>query len=604
MAEKINKGGISVDTEHIFPIIKKWLYSEKDIFLREIVSNASDAITKLKRLESLGLRESTDEKYAITVKLDTDEGTLTVSDNGIGMSADEVEKYICSIALSGAVDFIKKYENESEEGALNGIIGHFGLGFYSAFMVSSTVELETKSYTDAPAIHWVCNEAGEYEMSEGTRVEHGTSVIMHISEEESEYLNKSKILDILNKYCAFMPVEIYFEDGEEKQDAPINDTTPLWQKQPSECTKEEYFEFYHKVFGDYRDPLFYIHINADYPLNFKGILYFPPIANEYETLEGEVKLYYNQVFVADNIKEVIPEYLLMLKGVLDCPELPLNVSRSYLQTNTYVSKLSAHIVKKVADKLNSLALNEREEYATIWKDIAPFIEYASIRDRKFYDRVKQSILLTLVDGSSSTVEEYLKDAEGKHDGKIYYSSDSALQAQYISMFEDKNIKVALFERAIDVQFASFAEGYSEGSVKFLRVDSNINDVLADGEAKESEALKDIFLAVADEHVTVEFGALSDKSVPALLSVDEEIRRMEEMMRMYGISQPTPPDKKLVLNTASPLISKLEGLCESNKELANELAEHIYKLALLSQKKFSAEEMKEFMDSSYKLLMKL
>lgn len=604
MAEKINKGGISVDTEHIFPIIKKWLYSEKDIFLREIVSNASDAITKLKRLESLGLRESTDEKYAITVKLDTDEGTLTVSDNGIGMSADEVEKYICSIALSGAVDFIKKYENESEEGSLNGIIGHFGLGFYSAFMVSSTVELETKSYTDAPAIHWVCNEAGEYEMSEGTRTEHGTSVIMHISEEESEYLNKSKILDILNKYCAFMPVEIYFEDGEEKQDAPINDTTPLWQKQPSECTKEEYFEFYHKVFGDYRDPLFYIHINADYPLNFKGILYFPPIANEYETLEGEVKLYYNQVFVADNIKEVIPEYLLMLKGVLDCPELPLNVSRSYLQTNTYVSKLSAHIVKKVADKLNSLALNEREEYATIWKDIAPFIEYASIRDRKFYDRVKQSILLTLVDGSSSTVEEYLKDAEGKHDGKIYYSSDSALQAQYISMFEDKNIKVALFERAIDVQFASFAEGYSEGSVKFLRVDSNINDVLADGEAKESEALKDIFLAVADEHVTVEFGALSDESVPALLSVDEEIRRMEEMMRMYGISQPTPPDKKLVLNTASPLISKLEGLCESNKELANELAEHIYKLALLSQKKFSAEEMKEFMDSSYKLLMKL
>ena len=604
MAEKINKGGISVDTEHIFPIIKKWLYSEKDIFLREIVSNASDAITKLKRLESLGLREATDEKYTITVKLDADEGTLTVSDNGIGMSAEEVEKYICSIALSGAVDFIKKYENESEESALNGIIGHFGLGFYSAFMVSSTVELETKSYTDAPAIHWTCNEAGEYEMSEGNRAEHGTSVIMHISDEESEYLNKSKILDILNKFCAFMPVEIYFEDGEEKQDKPINDTTPLWQKQPSECTKEEYYEFYHKVFGDYRDPLFYIHINADYPLNFKGILYFPPIANEYETLEGEVKLYYNQVFVADNIKEVIPEYLLMLKGVLDCPELPLNVSRSYLQTNTYVSKLSAHIVKKVADKLNSLSLNEREEYATIWKDIAPFIEYASIKDRKFYDRVKQSILLNLVDGASLTVDEYLKEAEGKHEGKIYYSSDRALQAQYISMFESKDIKVALFERAIDVQFASFAEGYSNGSIKFLRVDSNINDVLADTEAKESEALKNVFSTVIEENVTVEFGALSDESIPALLSVDEEIRRMEEMMRMYGIAQPTPPDKKLILNTASPLIAKLEGLCDSNKELADDLASHIYKLALLSQKKFTAEEMKEFMDSSYKLLMKL
>ena len=604
MAEKINKGGISVDTEHIFPIIKKWLYSEKDIFLREIISNASDAITKLKRLESLGLREANDEKYAITVKLDTDEGTLTVSDNGIGMSAEEVEKYICSIALSGAVDFIKKYESESEEGALNGIIGHFGLGFYSAFMVSSSVELETKSYTDAPAVHWICNEAGEYEMSEGTRTEHGTSVIMHINDDESEYLNKSKILEILNKFCAFMPVEIYFECGDEKDDAPINDTMPLWQKQPSECTKEEYFEFYHKVFGDYRDPLFYIHINADYPLNFKGILYFPPIANEYETLEGEVKLYYNQVFVADNIKEVIPEYLLMLKGVLDCPELPLNVSRSYLQTNTYVSKLSAHIVKKVADKLNSLALNEREEYAKIWKDVAPFIEYASIKDRKFYDRVKSSILLNLVDDTALTVDEYLKDAEGKHEGKIYYSSDRALQAQYISMFEAKDIKVALFERAIDVQFASFAEGYSNGALKFLRVDSNINDILTDGEAKESDALKEAFSSVIDEHVTIEFGALSDESTPALLSVDEEVRRMEEMMRMYGISQPTPPDKKLILNSASPLISKLEGLCETDKELAEALASHIYKLALLSQKKFTAEEMKEFMDSSYKLLMKL
>ncbi len=604
MAEKINKGGISVDTEHIFPIIKKWLYSEKDIFLREIISNASDAITKLKRLESLGLREANDEKYAITVKLDTDEGTLTVSDNGIGMSAEEVEKYICSIALSGAVDFIKKYESESEEGALNGIIGHFGLGFYSAFMVSSSVELETKSYTDAPAVHWICNEAGEYEMSEGTRTEHGTSVIMHINDDESEYLNKSKILEILNKFCAFMPVEIYFECGDEKDDAPINDTTPLWQKQPSECTKEEYFEFYHKVFGDYRDPLFYIHINADYPLNFKGILYFPPIANEYETLEGEVKLYYNQVFVADNIKEVIPEYLLMLKGVLDCPELPLNVSRSYLQTNTYVSKLSAHIVKKVADKLNSLALNEREEYAKIWKDVAPFIEYASIKDRKFYDRVKASILLNLVDDTALTIDEYLKNAEGKHEGKIYYSSDRALQAQYISMFEAKDIKVALFERAIDVQFASFAEGYSNGALKFLRVDSNINDILTDGEAKESDALKEAFSSVIDEHVTIEFGALSDESTPALLSVDEEVRRMEEMMRMYGISQPTPPDKKLILNSASPLISKLEGLCETDKELAEALASHIYKLALLSQKKFTAEEMKEFMDSSYKLLMKL
>lgn len=603
MAENVNKGGISVDTEHIFPIIKKWLYSEKDIFLREIVSNASDAITKLKRLESLGVYSSSDEKYAITVRLDADEGTLTVSDNGIGMSEEEVKKYVCSIALSGAVDFIKKYENESGS-VSNGIIGHFGLGFYSAFMVSSEVEIETKSYTDAPAVHWTCNEAGEYEISEGSRAERGTAIIMHISEDESEYLQKSKILDILNKYCAFMPVEIYFESGDEKQEEPINDTAPLWQKQPSECSKEEYFEFYHKVFGDYRDPLFYVHINADYPLNFKGILYFPRISNEYESLEGEVKLYYNQVFVADNIKEVIPEYLLMLKGVLDCPELPLNVSRSYLQTNTYVSKLSAHIVKKVADKLNSLALNEREEYASIWKDIAPFIEYASIKDRKFYDRVKSSVMLDLVDGSSITVEEYLKEAEGKHDGKIYYSSDRALQAQYISMFEAKGIKVALFERAIDVQFASFAESY-DGNVKFLRVDSNVNDALGSNESvTENESLKNVFAAIADERVEVELGSMDDESVPALLSVDEEIRRMEEMMRTYGIAQPTPPDKKLIINTSSPLIKKIDALCESDPEAASELADYVYKLALLSQKKFSAEEMQEFMQSSYKLLMKL
>lgn len=604
MSENMNKGGISVDTEHIFPIIKKWLYSEKDIFLREIVSNASDAITKLKRLESLGIRESTDQKYSITVDLNESEGTITVTDNGIGMSREELEKYICSIALSGAVDFIQKYENENSDNASGGIIGHFGLGFYSAFMVSDEVEIETKSYTDAPAVHWICNESGEYEISEGAKNTHGTSIIMHISDAESEYLSKQKLLDMLNKYCAFMPVEIYLQDGDEVENEPINDTTPLWQKQPSECTKEEYTEFYHKVFNDYRDPLFYIHINADYPLNFKGILYFPQISNEYETLEGEVKLYYNQVFVADNVKEVIPEYLLMLKGVLDCPELPLNVSRSYLQTNTYVSKLSAHIVKKVADKLNSLALNDREEYAKIWKDIAPFIEYASIKDKKFYERVKSSILLDIVDGSAMTVEEYLNDAKETNENKIYYTSDRALQAQYVSILESKGINVVLFERAIDVQFASFVETYGE-SFKFIRVDSNLDELFKSDESiTESESIKELFESITDDKITVEFGSLGDEYLPALLSTDEDIRRMEEMMRMYGIAQPTPPDKKLILNTGSPLIDKLATLCESNPELAHEVAEYIYKLTLLSQKKFSAEEMQEFTQSSYNLLMKL
>ena len=607
MPENVNRGGISVDTEHIFPIIKKWLYSEKDIFLREIVSNATDAITKLKRLSSLGAYNETDDKYLITVTLDESEGTLTVTDNGIGMSEDELKKYICSIALSGAVDFIQKYESETDSSASSGIIGHFGLGFYSAFMVSSCVEIETKSYTDAPAVHWTCNEAGDYEISAGSRSERGTSIVMHISEEESEYLKASKIREMLNKYCAFMPIDIFFEEIGNESDSerkPINDTTPLWQKQPSECSKDEYIEFYHKVFNDMRDPLFYIHINADYPLNFKGILYFPRIANEYETLEGEIKLYYNQVFVADNIKEVIPEYLLMLKGVLDCPELPLNVSRSYLQTNTYVSKLSAHIVKKVADKLNSLALNDREEYAEIWKDIAPFIEYASIRDKKFYERVKQSILFELSDGSVLTSDEYLKTAPEENAKKVYYTTDKALQAQYISMLEAKNIKVVLFERAIDVQFASFAESCSDG-IRFLRVDSNIDETLKGASDKiENEKLSNVFSSAIDKSVTLEFSSLADPAVPALLSVDEDIRRMEEMMRMYGIAQPTPPEKKLIVNLDSPLIQKLDSLCESDFDSASELAEYIYKLALLSQKKFTAEEMQNFMKSSYNILMKL
>ena len=607
MPENVNRGGISVDTEHIFPIIKKWLYSEKDIFLREIVSNATDAITKLKRLSSLGAYNETDDKYLITVSLDESEGTLTVTDNGIGMSEDELKKYICSIALSGAVDFIQKYESETDSSASSGIIGHFGLGFYSAFMVSSKVEIETKSYTDAPAVHWTCNEAGDYEISAGSRSERGTSIVMHISEEESEYLKASKIREMLNKYCAFMPIDIFFEEIGNESDSerkPINDTTPLWQKQPSECSKDEYIEFYHKVFNDMRDPLFYIHINADYPLNFKGILYFPRIANEYETLEGEIKLYYNQVFVADNIKEVIPEYLLMLKGVLDCPELPLNVSRSYLQTNTYVSKLSAHIVKKVADKLNSLALNDREEYAEIWKDIAPFIEYASIRDKKFYERVKQSILFELSDGSVLTSDEYLKTAPDENAKKVYYTTDKALQAQYISMLEAKNIKVVLFERAIDVQFASFAESCSDG-IRFLRVDSNIDETLKGASDKiENEKLSNVFSSAIDKSVTLEFSSLADPAVPALLSVDEDIRRMEEMMRMYGIAQPTPPEKKLIVNLDSPLIQKLDSLCESDFDSASELAEYIYKLALLSQKKFTAEEMQDFMKSSYNILMKL
>ena len=609
--QNIKKGGISVDTEHIFPIIKKWLYSEKDIFLREIVSNASDAITKLRRLASLGIREDMGEEYRITVTLDKENGTLTVSDNGIGMTEEELDKYICSIALSGAVDFIQKYEKEdAESGNKNGIIGHFGLGFYSAFMVSDSVELETKSYTDAPAVHWECSESGEYEISNSSRTEHGTSVIMHISDSEAEFLEKSKIRAILEKYCSFMPVDIYFEDlaDEKKEDEkaePINETTPLWQRSASECSKEDYNEFYRKVFNDFKEPLFHIHINADYPLNFKGILYFPKLANEYESIEGQMKLYYNQVYVADNIKEVIPEYLLVLKGVLDCPELPLNVSRSYLQTNTYVSKLSSHISKKVADKLAALCNNEREEYAKIWNDISPFIEYACMKDRKFYDRVKNSLLLTLTDGSTKTYDEYLEEAKDTHENKIYYATDKALQAQYISMFESQNIKVVLFERPIDTQFSSILEQYRP-DVKFLRVDADIAENLKSSEEiNESESLKSLFADLLGEKTALKFNALKDESIPAILNVSEDSRRMEELMRMYGMDAGAyPTESTFILNTASPLIKKLEETAESDIEKAREMAAYLYKLSLLSQKKFSAEEMQDFMKSGFDILMKL
>lgn len=615
MAENIKKGGISVQTEHIFPVIKKWLYSEKDIFLREIVSNAADAVTKLRRLSSLGQYEDNGETYRIDVVLDKENGTLTVSDNGIGMTEDELDRYLCQIALSGALDFIQKYEGENPN---NGIIGHFGLGFYSSFMVSDTVEVITKSYTDAPAVHWTCSESGSYELTAGERDGHGTTVIMHISDEEKEYLEKFKLEGILDKYCSFMPVDIYFTDvaDEEKKDKkekkkeqkepakPINDTKPLWLKNPSDCTAEEYKDFYRKVFHDYREPLFWIHINADYPLNFRGILYFPKITNEYESIEGQVKLYYNQVFVADNIKEVIPEYLLMLKGVLDCPELPLNVSRSYLQNNTYVAKMSAHIVKKVADKLNSLCNTEREEYEKVWNDIRTFVEYACMRDRKFYDRVKDSLLLELTDGTFTTGKDYLEGAKEKHENKVYYTSDKAGQAQYISMFEEQGLKIAVFDKPLDTQFLSQIETY-DTDVKYLRIDADVAGALkGDDASAEDPALKKLFVKVSgDEKLKVEFSALKDAAVPLLLTVSEESRRMEEMMKLYAMSGmgamgAFPTEATLTINTASPLIAKL-GAMEGEKQ--EKTAAYLYRLALLSQRKLTADELKQFLSDGYAIL---
>ncbi len=609
--EALNKkGGISVETAHIFPVIKKWLYSEKDIFLREIVSNACDAVTKLKRLDSLGQYDSKGESYRVDVTLDKDARTLTVSDNGIGMTAEELDRYICQIALSGALEFVEKYEGDNKS---NGIIGHFGLGFYSSFMVSDTVELITRSYTGTPALRWICNAEGEYETSGGERDTHGTTVIMHISDEETAYLEKAKIEEILDKYCSFMPVEIYFSDGTEEEKkgseepaapAPINDTLPLWLKNPSDCTPEEYKDFYRKVFHDFREPLFWIHINADYPLNFRGILYFPKLTNEYESIEGQVKLYYNQVFVADNIKEVIPEYLLMLKGVLDCPELPLNVSRSYLQNNSYVAKISAHIVKKVADKLTSLCNTEREEYEKVWNDIRTFVEYACMRDRKFYDRVKDSLLLELTDGSYLTVSDYLEKAKETHENTVYYASDKAAQTQYISMFEAQGMSVALFERQLDTQFLSFVESYAP-EVKYVRIDADVAGALkGDGDSTANEELSKLFIKVSgNEKLKVEFASLKDAGVPVLLTVSEQSRRMEEMMKLYAMSGMSmgdtfPTEETLTVNNASPLIQKL---CAMEGARQEKTAAYLYALARLSQRKLSAEELQAFLSDSYAVL---
>ncbi len=622
--ESIKKGGISVETNHIFPVIKKWLYSEKDIFLREIISNATDAVTKLRRLSSLGIYDGGDEEYCVKVTLDEDAKTITVSDNGIGMTEEEIEKYICSIALSGALDFVKKYEDESNQN--NGIIGHFGLGFYSSFMVSDTVEVITRSYTSDTAVRWSCNGSGDYEISPAERATHGTDVIMHISDDEEEYLDRYKINGILEKYCSFMSVDIYFEDVDEDLDdddegdeidteketteslpTPINDKAPLWQKNPSECTDEEYLAFYKKVFNDYREPLFWIHLNTDYPFKFNGILYFPRRSNEYESYEGQVKLFYNQVFVADDIKDVIPEYLLMLKGVLDCPDLPLNVSRSYLQDSTYVKKISDHIVKKVADKLCSLCKNDRQKFESIWKDIKIFVEYASMREKKFFDKVRAAILMELTDGTYMTIDEYLEGCDETHKGVIFYATDKEQQAQYISMFESQNTRVVLFPYQIDVQFISMCE-YINSDLKFKRIDSDIADMLkSDGEITENEALVTLFRAASgNEKLDVKFQPLKDESIPAVITLSEESRRMEEMMKMYsdmgmGNMSSLPTDTSIVLNTKSELIKKLDETNVSDPDKALLIATEIYRLSVLSQRKLSADELRAFLSDSFRLL---
>ena len=631
MEENIKKGGISVETQNIFPVIKKWLYSDKDIFVRELISNGCDAVTKHKRLVSLGETESDGQPYRIDVTLDTELGTLTFSDNGIGMNQEEIDKYINQIALSGALDFIQKYEGESED-AGKGIIGHFGLGFYSAFMIADKVEIKSKSYRkDDAAVWWIGNEDGSYEMRPCDKTQRGTDIILYINDNEKEYASESKIREIIEKFCSFMPVEIYYtvlpekkeevKEGEEPKEKPepkpVNDTTPLWLKKPSECTDEEYKEFYRKVFRDYKEPLFWIHISADYPLNFKGILYFPKLSNEYGSYEGQVKLYYNQVFVADNIKEVIPEYMFLLKGVLDCPELPLNVSRSYLQSNGYVAKISAHIVKKVSDKLNSLFNTEREKYESFWDDVKPFVEYAGIRDNKFFSKVRDVILYKTTEGKFMTLAEYA--ANEHYDNTVYYTDDKQRQSKYVSMFASQGVPVVEFDKLIDVQFVSFAESELKSDdkykdIKFVRVDSGVADILKDSDKQtdeeQSKKLCDFFKDTLGKGDALKISCdhLKDSTVPAVLNLSEQSRRFSDMMKMYGGGMGSMPvEETLVLNLSNPLIGKIADKITSEEtpdELTKSLAAQAYMLALVAQRPLEPDELSKFISQSSELFSKL
>lgn len=623
------KGNISVDSENLFPIIKKWLYSDKDIFLRELVSNGCDAVTKLKKLASIGEAQiDENEKFKVTVSIFKDAKKLVISDNGIGMTAEEIDKYINQIAFSGASDFLSKYKEEDDKGSQ--IIGHFGLGFYSAFMVADSVEIDSLSYQDgAKAAKWTCDGSMEFDLTDGDRTERGTSITLNIAEDSEEFLEESKIRQILHKYCAFLPIEIYVEVPEDKHEdhcdcghdhdheheydtpsepKPINNTTPLWMKKPSECTDEEYKEFYRNVFMDFNEPLFWIHLNVDYPFNLKGILYFPKINHEFAGQEGQIKLYNNQVFVADNVKEVIPEFLMLLKGVIDCPDLPLNVSRSFLQNDGYVKKISSHITKKVADKLTSIYNNERENYEKYWDYINIFIKYGCLRDEKFYEKVKDVIIYKDIDGKYLTLDEYL---DGKEEKDVYYVSDPQTQSQYINMFKNQGLNAVVLPSMMDTHFISLVEMKQTG-VKFKRIDSAINDISDNTEKDDStkeqeEKLIEKFKnEIKDDTLKIEVQSLKDDSIPAVILLGEQSRRMQEMYKAYGQQMAGMADMfhdefTLVLNSNNSLIKKIDTL---NDEDANLVIDHIYDLAKISHSPLPAEQMTKFIERSNKLLEKL
>ncbi len=628
------QGKLTISSENIFPIIKKWLYEDHDIFVREVVSNANDAITKCKKLDIMGeLELPEDNKYRIDVIADAEKKTLTFIDNGIGLTAEEVKKYINDIAFSGAKDFVDKYKDKAND---DEIIGHFGLGFYSTFMVADKVTINSLSWQEgSKAVYWESEGGLSYSMSEGDRATRGTEITLYLSEDSYEFCNEYRVREILNKYCAFMPIEIYFENPnaepeyEEVEDAeleeenktkkvlkkpePINNTNPLWRKNPSECTEDEYKEFYRDVFHDYKEPLFWIHLNMDYPYNLKGILYFPKINSEYESIEGAIKLYSNQVFVAENIKEVIPEFLLLLKGVIDCPDFPLNVSRSALQNDGTVKKISDYITKKVADKLSGMYKTEKEEYEKFWDDISPFIKYGCLSDDKFRDRMKDYIIFKNLDYEYISLSDYdkveLDDASTDEEKKtvIYYVTDEQQQSQYIKMFKEVGKDAIILSHNIDQPFINHLEQV-ESDYQFKRIDSDINDEFQEGNQEElkdeNEKLSKLFKdKLNNEDLQVKVLNLKNDKVASLMTLSEESRRMQDMMRAYSASgmdaSMLPKDETLVLNAKNSLVKYLlEDADGANIQM---ICEQLYDLAMLSHRQLDSDSMTKFLRRSNEIL---
>lgn len=613
------KGSISIHTENIFPIIKKWLYSDKDIFIRELISNGCDAVNKYKKLISLGeAKGNADENYKIKVSIDKENSALIFEDNGIGMTAEEVEKYINQVAFSGAEDFFNTYKEKMNEE--NDIIGHFGLGFYSSFMVSKKVQIDTLSYKEnATPVRWVSEDGLEFELTQSdNRETRGTTITLFLADDSKEFLEEYTVRNIIDKYCSFLPVDIYLETiktEETKEDevvdtTPINDTNPLWLKAPKDCTDEEYKEFYRKVFKTFDEPLFWIHLNVDYPFNLKGILYFPKLKNEFELIEGKVKLYNNQVFVADNIKEVIPEFLLLLKGVIDCPDLPLNVSRSFLQNDRDVSKISKHIVKKVADKLKSLYKNERENYEKFWDDIQVFIKFGCLKDESFYDKVKDSILFKTINSQYITLNDYLENCKEKHENKVFYVSNEEQQSQYIKLFKDYGLDAVILDSTIDNHFISMIEFKNQG-VHFNRIDADLSDILKDNDNENNKEIKtdieNLFKDVIGDRINnYSVESLKSEDTPAIILISEQSRRMAEMRSQFAgmdFGMSFEEEKTLVINNNSSIVKKLVSLKddESKKEQVSLICNQIVDIALLSNKELDSKQLDEFIKRNNQLM---